>query len=206
MYSKKAAGILSKDPTLEKIIQKIPPGTLYKADSSVPLYNYLIRSIVGQQLSTKVAQVIFDRFLDIYGRKMPSAQVLKNTDDELLRSCGLSGQKSSYIKNIASFWIENKLHKTEFSELEDEEIISLLTQIKGVGQWTVQMVLMFCLGRQDVFSPEDFGIISAMQDVYKLDLQGTKLKKKCIEISQRWKPHRTLACFYLWAYKDQKKS
>ena len=121
MYSKKAAGILSKDPTLEKIIQKIPPGTLYKADSSVPLYNYLIRSIVGQQLSTKVAQVIFDRFLDLYGRKMPSAQVLKNTDDELLRSCGLSGQKSSYIKNIASFWIENKLHKTEFSEMEDEE-------------------------------------------------------------------------------------
>ena len=98
------------------------------------------------------------------------------------------------------------MHKTEFSEMEDEEIISLLTQIKGVGQWTVQMVLMFCLGRQDVFSPEDFGIISAMQDVYKLDLQGTKLKKECIEISQQWKPHRTLACFYLWAYKDQKKS
>ena len=125
-------------------------------------------------------------------------------EDEKLRAIGLSYQKLSYIKNIAQFFEENKLHKKDWSLMDDLEIAKLLTQIKGVGQWTAEMVLMFGLCREDVFSPGDYGIQMAMKKLYKLELEGKELQQKMILIAEKWKPYRSHACMYLWAWKDKK--
>ena len=115
----------------------------------------LIRSILGQQLSTKVAQVIYDRFLNLYNNKEPKPQQVLETKDEELRGIGLSNAKVQYVKNVAAFCIENKITDAKLLKLSNEEIINQLTTIKGVGKWTVEMLLMFALGREDVFSEDD---------------------------------------------------
>ena len=110
-----------------------------------------------------------------------------------------------YIQNVASFCIENGITDTKLLALGNEEIINLLTQIKGVGQWTVEMLLMFSLGREDVFAVDDLGIQQGMQRLYQLDATNKKLlKEKMIELSQQWKPYRSYACLHIWKWKDDK--
>lgn len=164
----------------------------------------LMGSIMSQQLSTKVAQVIYQRFIDLHGKKNPlPSDVLKKSISDL-RGIGLSNQKAQYIHNVAEFFIENKLTDAKIKKLSNEEVIELLTQIKGIGRWTVEMILMFSLQREDVFAVDDYGIQMSMKDVYKLHkLEGKALKQKMIKISESWAPYRTYACIYLWRFKDQ---
>lgn len=163
----------------------------------------LMGSIMSQQLSTKVAAVIYQRFLDLHKSKNPKpAQILKTSITEL-RAIGLSNQKAQYIHNVATFFIENKLTDAKIRKLENDEVIELLTQIKGIGRWTVEMILMFTLQREDVFAVDDYGIQMAMKDMYKLHkLEGKALKQKMVKISESWAPYRTYACLYLWRFKD----
>ena len=165
----------------------------------------LIASIMSQQLSTKVAAVIHKRFLALYGSNEPSLQQVLDTSLETLRSIGLSNAKTNYVHNVAKFFMENNITDKKIKAMGNDEIIALFTQIKGVGQWTVEMLLMFTLGRVDVVALDDLGIQQAMIKLYKLDkLDKKQLREKMIRLSARWSPYRTYACLYLWRWKDSK--
>jgi DNA-3-methyladenine glycosylase II len=164
----------------------------------------LMAAILSQQLSTKVAKVIYQRFLDLYHTKEPTPQQVLDTPFEELRNIGLSNAKVHYVKNVAAFCLEHKITDKLLLKMSNDAIIDLLTQIKGVGKWTVEMLLMFSLGREDVFAVDDLGIQQAMKELYKLDDTNKKLmKEKMILIAEKWKPYRTYACLYLWKWKDK---
>ena len=190
---------LKKDKKLSKIIHE--PMDELQMHKNIPLR--LMASIMSQQLSTKVAKVIFRRFLEIYAGREPTPQQVLDTPFDVLRGIGLSNAKVSYVQNVAQFCIEHKITDTKLKKLSNEAIITLLTQIKGVGQWTVEMLLMFSLGREDVFAVDDLGIQQAIIKHYKLTIENKKeLKEKMLQISAKWSPFRTYACLHLWNWKD----
>ena len=165
----------------------------------------LMASIMSQQLNTKVAQVIYTRFLNLYNQKEPKPQQVLDTSFDQLRAIGLSNAKVNYVQNVATFCIEQKITDKKLQQLSNEEIIQLLTQIKGVGKWTVEMLLMFSLRREDVFAVDDLAIQQAMIKLYKLDTSNKKqLKEKMVQISTKWSPYKTYACLHLWKWKDEK--
>lgn len=190
---------LSKDPHLKKLMATIE---IDSGHDRGDLYSSLIRAIVGQQLSVKAASTIHGRFMDLFedGYAYP-AEILA-MDLPTLRSVGLSRQKSGYIQNIAQFFTENKLEDKDWDNMTDDEIIDFLTPIKGVGKWTVQMILMFTLHRDDVFPVDDLGIQNSMRDIYKIEETGRAFKAKMKEISLAWQPYRTYACRLLWRWQD----
>jgi len=192
---------LQKDKRLATILgEEVHQLVLHK---NIPLR--LISSIMSQQLSTKVAAVIFKRFLEIFNGEEPTPQQILDTPFETLRAIGLSNNKVRYIQNVAAFCIEHAITDTKLLEMSNEEIIDLLVQIKGVGQWTVEMLLMFSLGREDVFAVDDLGIQQGMQRLYSLDTTNKKLlKAQMLELSQQWKPYRSYACLHIWKWKDDK--
>jgi DNA-3-methyladenine glycosylase II len=191
---------LAKDKKLKKVIDQHEPFTL-KFHKNICLR--LCASIMGQQLSTKVAKVIYHRFLELFGGEEPTPQQILDIPFEKLRGIGLSNAKAQYVQNVARFALDHGLDDKKMKKMSDEEIITQLTQIKGVGKWTVEMLLMFTLGRPDVFSVDDYGIQVAMKNIYKLDDSDKKaLREKMLQISQKWTPYRTYACLHLWQYKD----
>ncbi len=197
---KKALKHLRKDPVLARLMKRVIPKI---SSFSGVLYADLCSSIVSQQISTKVAKVIYGRFLDLYDGIPPTPEQLLNTDTDDLRAASLSKQKSAYMKNIASFWIEHKLHNQNWDQLSDQDILDLLTQIKGVGEWTVQMILMFSLERPDVMPVGDLVIQQSMVKHYGIEAEKKKeLYNKMHETAEQWIPYRTIACRYLWRAKD----
>jgi DNA-3-methyladenine glycosylase II len=190
---------LSKDKKLKRLLN----GEVHKLVRRKNICNYLCASIMSQQLSTKVAKVIHNRFIALYNGKEPTPQEIISMPFEKLRGIGMSNAKVNYVKNVAQFEIEfgmdhNKLHK-----MSNEEVITYLTQIKGVGRWTVEMLLMFALGREDVFAIDDLGVQNAMIKLYKLDrADKKKFREELLRISQKWSPYRTYACLHLWKWKD----
>lgn len=192
---------LKKDKKLSLIITE--PYHELKFHKNIPLH--LIASIMSQQLNTKVADVIYRRFLDIYKGKEPTPKQVLNTKPETLRAIGLSNAKVSYVHNVARFCIEHKITDTKLLAMSNEEVIELLTQIKGVGKWTVEMLLMFTLGREDLYAIDDLGLQNAVVKLYKLKIENKKeLREKILKISAKWSPYRTYACLYLWKWKDNK--
>ncbi|HUC81025.1 MAG TPA: hypothetical protein VMR70_08920 [Flavisolibacter sp.] len=191
---------LSKDSKLRKVLSEQDAIELTPR-KNIPLR--LCASIMSQQLSTKVAKVIFHRFLELYGGKEPTPQQIAATPFDTLRAIGLSNAKTQYVLNVAQFAMEQKLDDKKLRKMSNEDIIALLTQIKGVGQWTVEMLLMFTLAREDVFAVDDYGIQSAMKTLYKLDDSNKKeFKEKMKAIAVKWSPYRTFACLHLWQWKD----
>jgi DNA-3-methyladenine glycosylase II len=192
---------LSKDKKLKKVLDQHEPFEL-KFHKNICLR--LCASIMSQQLSTKVAKVIYTRFLDLYGATEPTPQQIVNTPFDKLRGIGLSNSKTQYVLNVAQFAIDHGLDDKKFKKMKDEEVVEMLTQIKGVGKWTVEMLLMFTLGRPDVFAVDDYGIQVAMKNIYKLDDTSKKeLRENMLKISKKWSPFRTYACLHLWHWKDR---
>ena len=191
---------LTKDKKLAQIIDAEKPLELINRKK---VYLRLCASIMGQQLSTKVAAVIYRRFLELYGGEEPTAGQIADTPFETLKAIGLSGAKTGYVHNVARFVAEHGMDDEKLAAMSDEEIIGHLTGIKGIGRWTVEMLLMFTLGREDVFAQDDLGIQNAMIRLYKLDRTDKKeFIKKMRRISDKWKPYRTYACLHLWQWKD----
>ena len=191
---------LSKDKKLAKLLDYQEPVEL-KFHKNICLR--LCASIMSQQLSTKVAQVLHRRFLELYDGAEPTPEQIVATPFEKLRGIGMSNAKTQYVLNVAQFAINHKLDDKKLRKMSNEEIIDLLTQIKGVGRWTVEMLLMFTLGREDVFAVDDYGIQVAMKKIYRLDDSNKKaFKEKMLKISGRWSPYRTYACLHLWRWKD----
>jgi len=192
---------LSKDEKLKKLIEH---HGVFKLNKQKNLYLYLCYSIMSQQLSTKVARVIKQRFLDLYGDE-PSAQQIVDTPFEKLRAIGLSNAKVNYVQNVARFEIEKGMDHKKLSKMTNEEVIEYLTEIKGVGRWTVEMLLMFALGREDLFAIDDLGLQQAVIGLYDLRHRKKKIMNaRILKITEQWAPYRTYACMYLWRWKDNK--
>jgi len=190
---------LSKDEKLKKLIKQHGTFELKKQKN---LYLYLCYSIMSQQLSTKVAKVIRQRFLDLYGGE-PTPQQIIDTAFEKLRAIGMSNAKTNYVQNVARFEIEHGMDHKKLSKMDNEEVIAYLTQIKGVGRWTTEMLLMFALCREDVFAPDDLGLQNAVIGLYDLKHRKKKIMlSKIVKIAEQWSPYRTYACMYLWRWKD----
>ena len=190
---------LISDRKLKPLVETIAIPQLKKRQT---VFLDLCSSIMSQQLSTKVAEVIYNRFLDLFEQSPTPERILEMHHDKL-RAIGLSNAKARYVKNVAAFAIEKGLDFKHLSKLHNEALIEYLTEIKGVGQWTAEMLMMFTLGREDVFAADDLGIQTAMIKLYKLDSTDKKmLKQNMLRISEKWKPYRTYACMYLWRWKD----
>lgn len=190
---------LSKDRKLGKLLAASERFTLKKRKN---ICNYLCASIMSQQLSTRVATVIHNRFIGLYGKE-PTPREILDTPFEKLRGIGLSNAKVNYVKNVAQFEIDFGMDHKKLNKMNNEEVIDYLTQIKGVGRWTVEMLLMFALGREDVFAIDDLGIQNAMARLYKLDrTDKKKFREDLLRISTKWSPYRTFACRHLWDWKD----
>src|SRR5258708_720580 len=190
----------AKDKKLKKLIDGLEPLTVHKRKD---ILFYLIASIMSQQLSTKVADTIKNRFLALYDGRIPLPEEILATSLETLRSIGLSNAKAGYVHNVARFALEKGLDHKVLHEMDNEAVIAYLTQIKGVGRWTAEMLLMFGLGREDVFAIDDWGIQNAMIHIYKLDrTDKAAFREALLSISQKWSPYRTYACMHLWRWKD----
>ena len=192
---------LSKDKKLKRRIEERGEIPLNKK-KNIPLH--LCASIMSQQLSVKVARVIYKRFLELYGKKEPTPRQIFDTPHETLRSIGLSNAKVSYVKNVAQFAIENDMSSRKLGKMSNEEVIEYLIPIKGVGRWTVEMLLIFTLGREDVFAPDDLGIQNFMVENFKLDTSNKKkLREDMFRISARWSPYRSFACLHIWNWENK---
>lgn len=189
--------LLSKDKVLFKIIDTPID---YSKHLHPSLLEALCSSIVSQQVSVAAARTIFGRFLDLFSEHTVFAQELTQMDHATLRSCGLSNQKSKYVGNVAEFFIEHQISDETLFSMPDDEIISLLTQIKGVGVWTVRMILIFYMGREDVFPVGDLAVRKKMIELY--DLHGTKkeLTNQMDTIAAAWQPYRSIASRLLWCH------
>jgi len=191
---------LSRDPILKKLIQQHGHFQLEKKKN---LCLYLCYSIMSQQLSTRVADVIQRRFLELYEGREPSPQEIMSTPVEKFRAIGMSNAKASYVHNVARFEIEQGMDHRKLSKMNDEEVIAYLTQIKGVGRWTTEMLLMFALCREDIFAMDDLGLQQAVIGLYGLKNRKKKTLQAAIsKITAQWAPYRTYACLYLWRWKD----
>jgi DNA-3-methyladenine glycosylase II len=191
---------LSKDRKFARVLTDQAPLKLVKRKQ---VHLHLCGSIMSQQLSTKVAAVIYKRFSKLYSGKPSPGQIL-DTSYETLRSIGLSGAKVNYIHNVARFAMEHGMDHQVLGKMNNEEVIEYLTRIKGVGRWTAEMLLMFTLGREDVFAVDDLGIQQAMIRIYKLDNSDKKkFREDMLRISNKWTPYRTYACLHLWKHKEK---
>lgn len=202
-YSKAdALNHLKKDKILKKLILKV--GEINRQGDQ-ELFPALLSAIVSQQLSIKAAATIRGRFLGLFKNSVPTAKALLKLKDDQLRAAGLSYQKAGYLKNIAAFSLKNTLDYELLKNKTDDELIDYLVQIKGVGRWTVEMLLMFHLGRKDVFPKDDLGIRNGIKALYHLSSEKKELFRDMERIAEAWRPYRTMACMYLWRYKDLEK-
>jgi DNA-3-methyladenine glycosylase II len=193
---------LSKDKKLAALIEKQGP---FKLKKRKHLHLTLAGSIMSQQLSTKVAATFQKRFLALYDSANPTANEIAATAFETIRAIGLSNQKTRYILNVAEFFCKETDAEKKIRKMGNEEIIVYLTQIKGVGKWTTEMLLMFTLARENVFPVDDYGIQAAMKKLYRLNDDNKKIfREKLHKIAERWEPYQTYACLHLWNWKDTK--
>jgi len=194
--------LASVDPILVPIIAQAGIPTI------IPHKNYypaLVESIVSQQLSVKAAATILKRFLDLFpGNDFPAPGQILSKDIEELRSVGLSRQKGTYIQDLAVKVIEGTVQFEHLDSLTNDQVVKELTQIKGVGVWTVHMFLMFCMGRMDVLPTGDLGIKNGMFSLYRLEEKPTPEQMEAIAKKNNWHPYETVASWYIWHSLDNK--
>tara|TARA_B110000444_G_scaffold227604_1_gene232848 strand:+ start:133 stop:768 length:636 start_codon:yes stop_codon:yes gene_type:complete len=196
VFWQKAKKVISaKDKKLSKIIKSYPDDFLFS--KSDPFFT-LARSIVGQQISVKAAQSVWDK-LEVKVKKI-NPKIIIATHSNSLKSVGLSRQKVNYLKNLASAFIEKKIKINMWDEMNDEEIIQDLIQIKGIGRWTAEMFLIFNLCRADIFPLDDIGMIRGLCKLYNIPYPANR--ESIIKLGEKWKPYRSVATWYLWRSLD----
>jgi DNA-3-methyladenine glycosylase II len=199
---KAVAALREADPVMERLIEE--HGAIVRRDLKRErpgdAYGALLRSIVGQQLSTKAASTIYGRLLELFGGHPPTPKQLLKADPDKVRAAGLSRAKVAYLRDLAQHVEEGTLDLERLPDLPDEEVAEQLTAIKGLGQWTADMFLMFHLGRPDILPVGDQGIRRAIMVEY--GLRKLPDAKRIQKIAKPWQPYRTLACLYLWSSLD----
>jgi len=192
--------LLKRDRLLEPVIQSVPfPSARRNRD----VYRSLTRSIIAQQLSVKAANTIHKRLLELFPDGDAHPELLARMPLARLRRVGLSQQKANYLKGIAQVARSGGLDYAHLSRQSDDELIAGLTQLHGVGRWTVEMLLMFTFDRKDVFPVADVGIQNAMRSLYGIKEEGKAFRQRLVTIAERWQPYRTVVCRYLWAWRSQ---
>jgi len=188
---------LKKDPRMKPLLKRY---SVEARGVSEDLFRDLLESIIGQQLSVKAAGTIINRFVNLFPdpKNIHPKDILEKEAD-LLRSVGISRQKISYLRSLSECIISEKIILATLPDLPDEQVISHLTMVKGIGRWTAEMILIFSLGREDVFSLGDLGLRTAVSRIYGVDRED---KLKIEKISQTWSPYRSLASLYLWRSLD----
>ena len=182
------------DPRLGEVI-----GTVggYSIQLRKDPFQSLVESIIYQQLAGSAASIIYGRFIKYYNNSPPLPEQILSTPDAVLKSSiGLSNKKIEYIKDLSARITDRTLDLVILCEKTDEEIITQLIQVKGIGRWTAEMFLIFCLGRLDVLPVTDLGIRKAMQKIYALP--ALPKPSEMLAISQPWRPYRSVATWYLW--------
>lgn len=187
------AALSQADPTLGTLIARVGPCLLVPREDE-PAFESLAKAIVYQQLSTKAADTIYGRFSALFPEGRPHPERLLAMDELQLRQAGISRQKQGYLRDLASRVPGLPLDALE--GLDDEAIIRELTAVKGIGRWTVQMLLLFRMGRPDVLPELDLGIQKGIMQVY--GLAAMPKPKEVLAIGERWRPHRSIASWYLW--------
>jgi len=191
--------LAASDPVMAALIAETGEMSLERRRRGRPAgdaYGTLLRTVIGQQLSAKAAFTIHGRVLELYGGEHPSPEQLLATPEEDLRACGLSGRKVEYMRSLAEHVQDGSLELERMDELSDEEAIEEIVAVRGFGEWSAQMFLMFFLERPDVLPTGDLGIRKAVQLRYQLD--DLPDPEELTKIAEAWRPHRSLACIYLW--------
>jgi DNA-3-methyladenine glycosylase II len=190
-----------RDPRLAEVIDQIGPCRLERRAQGLTALAY---SVIGQQLSNSSARAIRTRFDTLFDNDGIDPQRLARTSEEELRKTGLSLAKVRCLRSLAEHVLSDKINFLKLEAIDDEAVISTLTQVKGVGRWTAEMYLMFSLRRLDVFPIDDLSIRTAMSRVYDLPETGFIVLAK--ETAEQWRPYRTIACWYLYRYLDMLRS
>ena len=196
---KARAALAAADPVMAALIERIGDWSADERRRGQPkpdAYGALLRTVVGQQISTAAARTIYGRVLDLFGGRTPSPRELLEASEDDLRAAGLSGRKVSYIRDLAAHVENGELEIERLDELSDEEVIEEIVAVRGFGRWSAEMFLIFHLERPDVISGGDLGIRRAIQIEYGLD--DLPAPQEVVEMGERWKPHRSIASIYLW--------
>jgi DNA-3-methyladenine glycosylase II len=200
--AKARKALAAADPTMGALIERIGEIDIEtrlrrrKEERPADAYGALLRAIVGQQLSTKAARTIYLRVVELFGGATPSPEQLLEASEDDLRGCGLSGRKTEYVRDLARHVLSGELELDRLDQLGDEEVIEEIVAVRGLGQWTAEMFLLFHLERPDVLSGGDLGIRKAIQVEYGLEEMPPPTR--VLEIGEPWRPHRSLASLYLW--------
>jgi 3-methyladenine DNA glycosylase/8-oxoguanine DNA glycosylase len=201
---KESLTVLRRDKRLARLIKKHGAPTLSRYfPSASGIFRALLRSIIYQQLSGKAAASIHARFVALFPRKRPTPALVLKMPEEKLRACGLSYQKIRYMKDLAQKFENRTIKHRALAKMSSEEIIAHLTQVKGIGEWTVHMLLIFTMGRLDVLPVGDLGIKKGFQIVY--DLKALPDKKTMERLAAHWRAHSSVASWYLWRAADEAK-
>jgi DNA-3-methyladenine glycosylase II len=196
----KAAQHLSKaDPALFSVISRAGPAALAP---HTDYYGALVNSIIGQQLSVKAAASIKKRLRDLFDGKLPSPEQILKTSIEELRAIGFSNAKANYIRDLAQHIVDGRVVFDHFPSLSNEEIIGELTDVKGIGEWTAHMFLMFCMGRLDVLPVGDLGIRNGIRELYGFTDLPTPAQIREIADKNNWAPYESAASWYVWRSLD----
>ncbi|KJH71003.1 DNA-3-methyladenine glycosylase family protein [Aliterella atlantica] len=196
-YEEAVKFLQQSDPILGQVIDQIGRCRLDEVIQQGDLFAALSRAIIHQQISTKAAGAIYRRFLLLYPHQpSPTALDILDTPDELLLKAGLSRPKVTYLKDLAQKVIDGLPTLLELETMDDEAIVQTLTQVKGIGRWTVQMLLIFRLQRQDVLPVDDLGVRAAIRKIYSLPELPNR--QTIVNLGQNWQPYRSIASWYLW--------
>lgn len=198
-HAKAIAHLQAVDPILGRWIAEAGHCGWRKENAGTH-FDHIVRSIVYQQLSGAAASTIHGRVLALYGGRTPTPAQVARTPDEKLRAVGLSTRKVEYIKDLARHTHQGTIPVNAIHEMEDAEVIATLTKVRGIGEWTAQMVLMFRLGRPDVLPVLDLGVQKAIKLLYGLRSHPTP--ERVAKVGARWAPYRTVASWYLWRRVD----
>lgn len=196
-----AEHLRAHDPKLAPIIDA---SGLCTIQPHANYYQDLVETIIGQQLSVKAAATIRKRFMELFGGSLPEPATILQKSTEELRGVGLSGRKAAYIRDLAQHVVDGRVRFDHLGELSNEQIITELTDIKGIGEWSVHMFLMFCMGRMDVLAHGDLGIRSGIKKVYGLDHLPSPKDVQAIAAQNHWHPYESIACWYIWRALDNK--
>lgn len=191
------AHLRKNDPVLGKLIARVGP---YEMREGRNAFEVMLRTIVSQQLSGKAADSIYARLATAMGNGPAQPARILSLGEEQLRACGLSRSKAAYVRNVAEHFAEHGYTKRSFDKLDDAAVIEALTSIKGVGEWSAHIFLMFALRRADVFPIGDLGLRKGMLKTYKL--RSNTKPKRLHQIAEAWRPYRTVGSLYMWRNYD----
>ena len=189
----------TNDPVMASIIKEIGRCGLVRSKRADP-FIAIVEAIIWQQLSGKAARTIYERFLKVFPNGRPTPATILATSDDAMRAAGLSRGKIAYLRDLSTKVLDGTVHLESLETMANDDVVAAMTKVKGIGQWSAEMFLMFRLQRADVLPVGDLGIVKAIQRHYRL--RKTPTPDRMLKIAESWRPYRSVASWYLWASLD----